>query len=152
MKKSVKFYSSRLALTVIIFSLLGIGLMGMFSIALAQGDAWTKKANMPTARMGLAIVVVNDSIYAIGGYPRANSQGLKTNEVYDPSTDTWTKKLNMPTKRLGLAASVVKGKIYVIGGASLATGGHPGVKTVEEYDPANDLTRLIKKVSLSKCK
>ena len=30
-------------------------------------DSWTKKADMPTARMGLAAAVVGGKIYAIGG-------------------------------------------------------------------------------------
>jgi N-acetylneuraminic acid mutarotase len=42
----------------------------------------------------------------------------------------------MPTARLGLATSVVDGKIYAIGGYAAAVS--PGMRTVEEYDPATD--------------
>jgi uncharacterized membrane protein YwaF len=39
---------------------------------------------MPTARSGLAAAVVNNIIYAIGGYIGNNH--LSTNEAYNPST------------------------------------------------------------------
>jgi N-acetylneuraminic acid mutarotase len=42
----------------------------------------------------------------------------------------------MPTARLGLATSVVDGKIYAIGGYAIAAA--PGMRTVEEYNPATD--------------
>jgi len=38
-------------------------------------DAWNKRANMPTARMGLTTCVVDGKIYAIGGYEKANAPG-----------------------------------------------------------------------------
>ena len=50
--------------------------------------------------------------------------------------DTWIRKRDMPTARLGLATSVVHGKIYAIGGYRQANA--PGMRTVEEYDPATD--------------
>ena len=52
------------------------------------------------------------------------------------AADTWTEKSPMPTARLGLATSVVDGKIYAIGGYAIAAA--PGMRTVEEYDPATD--------------
>ena len=33
----------------------------------AEGDTWTRKADMPTARMLLSTSVVDGKIYAIGG-------------------------------------------------------------------------------------
>lgn len=67
----------------------------------------------------------------------ADVPGLKTVEVYDPSTDTWTTKAPMPTGRRQLAASVVNGKIYAIGG--YVNKGQPGLATVEEYNPITDV-------------
>jgi N-acetylneuraminic acid mutarotase len=106
------------------------------AVSLAQGDVWTQKADMPTARLGLTTAVVNGKIYAIGGYARANSPAMKTVEEYDPATDTWTTKADMPTARMWLSASVVDGKIYVIGG--WVNFWEPGISTVEEYDPSTD--------------
>jgi N-acetylneuraminic acid mutarotase len=88
------------------------------------------KANMPTGRYRLAIGVVNNKIYAIGGVG-----GLATVEEYNPAMNIWTNCggscTSMPTSRNDLAAGVVNNKIYAIGG-------HVGspITTVEEYDPA----------------
>jgi N-acetylneuraminic acid mutarotase len=114
---------------------LGIAL-GFVSVSPAQEGIWTQKADMPTARLGLASSVVNGKIYAIGGYRAANNAGMKTVEEYDPATDTWTTKANMPTGRRWLSSSEVNGKIYAFGG--FTNFGQPGLSTLEEYDPATD--------------
>ena len=94
-------------------------------------DTWTKKADMPTARVMLSTEVVNDDIYAMGG-ALSFVNALSTVEVYDSATDTWTKKSDMPTARRALSASVVNGKVYAIGGSSAA---NIPLATVEEYTP-----------------
>jgi len=101
-----------------------------------ERDTWTSKADMPTGRLGLATAVVDGKIYAIGGYPYANGEGMTTNEVYDPKTNTWESKSPMPTGRRWMSASTVDGKIYVFGGYTNVRG--PGLSTVEEYDPETD--------------
>jgi N-acetylneuraminic acid mutarotase len=102
-------------------------------------NTWTKKAPMPTAREKLAIAVVNDKIYAIGGYyeegefpPLYYRYTLATVECYDPITDTWSTLADMPTPRYGLAAGVVNGKIYAIGGNSNDS---IELNVTEEYNP-----------------
>ena len=97
----------------------------------AAEEIWTKKADMPTARMLLGACTVDGKIYAIGGggAPHVGSSAV---EEYDPETDTWTRKAAMPTPRAGLGVSAVNGKIYAIGGAPL------GGQAVEEYDPGTD--------------
>jgi N-acetylneuraminic acid mutarotase len=92
------------------------------------GDSWTTKAPMPTRRAYLAAAVVNNIIYAIGGY---TDYHLSTNEAYDPSTGSWTTKAPMPTPRGYLAAAVVNNIIYAIGGAFYHS-------TNEAYDPSTD--------------
>ena len=82
-------------------------------------DIWTKKANMPTARIDPAVSLVNGKIYVVGGttdgtWPLNHTSSAV--EVYDPSTDTWVRQIDMPTPRVGPSAGVVDGKIYVIGG------------------------------------
>jgi N-acetylneuraminic acid mutarotase len=98
-------------------------------------DTWARKADMPTPRGLLCTVVVNGKIYAIGG--GTTSVGFSSVEVYDPATDTWMIENDMPVTRafLSTSASEVDGKIYVIGGSQSGGGGHPGLKTVYEYEP-----------------
>ena len=98
---------------ILTITLILTGLMGAASISLAQkvpkGGRWTKKAEMPTARSHLSTAVVNNQIYAVGGWSGAGPavgccnmpiESLTTVEAYDPTTDKWTKKASIPTKRM----------------------------------------------------
>jgi N-acetylneuraminic acid mutarotase len=49
-----------------------------------ENDSWTLGAEMPTSRGWLAVAVVNDLIYAIGGSPYLMASSLTTNEQYVP--------------------------------------------------------------------
>jgi len=109
-----------------------VGLLGITSLTLAQGNPWATKANMPTPRALLSTSVVDGVIYAIGGGTGPYSD-FSTVEAYDPKTDTWTKKINMPTPRAGLSTCAVDGIIYAIGGHW-----SPGLATVEAYNPVTD--------------
>ena len=104
-------------------------------------DAWTTKADMPTARTMAAIAVVDGIIYVIGGVFGETVQDnrvLSAVEAYDPATDTWTAKADMPTARFGFAACVLDGQIYAFGGNTKWDGPEGIVSTVEVYDPATD--------------
>jgi N-acetylneuraminic acid mutarotase len=112
------------------------------SLTLEAEDAWTTKADMPTARSYLSASVVDGKIYVIGGLSD-KTVSISTVEVYDPATNTWERKADMPTARLGLSTSVVLGRIYVIGGlpgADVIGAGVVGAacSKVEEYDPVTD--------------
>ncbi len=110
-------------------------LLGMASRSYAAEGVWTKKADVPTARLCPSTCVVDGKIYAIGGATSIQGTYLPIVEVYDPVTDTWTRKTDMPTRRNALATAVVNGKIYAIGGEPTP---QASLGTVEEYDPATD--------------
>jgi len=101
-------------------------------IVRASEDSWTILAEMPTARSGLGVAVVDGKIYAIGGF--GYDSQLDINEEYDPVTDTWTTKTPMPIRRHRFAIAVVQNKIYVIGGE--IPGNYSSVNQV--YDPTTD--------------
>ena len=94
-----------------------------------ETNQWTAKAPMLTVRDSLAVGVVKDKIYAIGGCGGGFVCSLTVVEEYDPATNQWTIKASMPTGRFDLAIGVVNNKIYAVGG---------GDTKVEEYDPATD--------------
>ncbi|MGW8317413.1 MAG: kelch repeat-containing protein, partial [Bacteroidales bacterium] len=108
MKRSTKSHLMNSPFALMVLSFIVMGLMGMLSITQAQNSSWTQKADMPTARLGLATAVVDGKIYAIGGYPYANGAGMTTNEVYDPNTNKWEGRAPMPTGRRWMSASSVK--------------------------------------------
>lgn len=93
---------------------------------------WMSRVPMPTKRAGLAIGVVNNKIYAIGGEDPFGD--LSTNEEYDPTTNIWKSNASMPTARRYAAIGVVNNRIYVIGGANQGN----ILSTNEEYDPNTD--------------
>ncbi len=108
-------------------------LLGTPSMGVAVEDMWTRKADMPTKRLGLSTSVVNGKIYAIGGGKSIEGTAFRTVEAYDPVTDTWTKEADMLTRRYFHSASVVNKKVYIIGGAIAEMVTTP---IVEKYDPA----------------
>lgn len=103
-------------------------------------DTWNSTLTaMPTARAGLAVAVVGNAIYAIGGRTGTagpNSPGkLAVVERYDIDTDSWTTVAPLPSARSDLAAAVVGGKIYVFGGF---TGAGALTGAVDVYDPTKN--------------
>jgi len=102
-------------------------------------DLWQIKTAMPTERHGFAVGVVNNKIYAIGGWNKFANSWLTTVQEYDPQTDKWTSKKSMPTARRWLGVGVVNNKIYAIGGSN-----NRYCPEVEEYDPETNIwTRKI---------
>lgn len=94
-------------------------------------DSWSSKSPMPTARWDLAVSIVNQKIYAVGGWDPVQAKALATLEEYDVSTDTWTTKAPMPTPRTGLVAFSARGKLYTYGGFD----GNNVTDAVEVYNP-----------------
>jgi len=105
-------------------------------------DTWTRKADMPTPRSGIATCVVDGKIYAIGGEAVFNNgPGYSTLvEVYDPAKDEWTKDTDLPFGIRTPGASAVNGKIYVIGGMRTPVWPRPCLSTVLEYDTGFRIT------------
>jgi N-acetylneuraminic acid mutarotase len=103
-------------------------------------DTWNAALSpMPTPRAGLAVAVVGNAIYAIGG--RSNTGGpcsgleLAAVERYDIDTDTWAPVAPLPSARSDLAATTAGGKIYIFGGCDPAGN---ILADVDVYDPVTD--------------
>ena len=109
-------------------------------------SARSRSASVPGVRLrsldvraDLAIAVVGNSIYAIGG--RTSTGGpctggpLATVERYDIASDTWTPVASLLAPRSDLAAATVGGKTYVFGGCD-AAGNFPA--DVDVYNPVTD--------------
>ena len=139
--------SKTLALVIVLVFLIASSIIVVLSVSGATAEnTWTAKAPMPTARTLLGVAVVNDKIYAIGGYPNR----LNVTEEYNPTTNTWTTKADMPTPRFSFAIAVYHNKIYCIGGLIADSNpmlGSSVTGAIEVYDPASDTWEVKKSMS-----
>jgi N-acetylneuraminic acid mutarotase len=81
-------------------------------------DKWTTLASMSTVRRAFQTEVVDDKIYAFGGFDTYNldlDNELLSVEVYDPSTNKWTTLASMSKKGIYLHTEVIDKVIYAIG-------------------------------------
>jgi hypothetical protein len=115
------------------------------------GSRWTARAAMPTPRFYLGAALVDDIIYAAGGYT-ISTPDLAVVEAYDPAANSWTTRAPMLAGRGGLALVGVGsgepgcgGYLYAIGG-----GWNAQVATVERYDPANNRWGRISSLTLAR--
>lgn len=81
------------------------------------GNIWSSATPCPLSNY-LQGVVLNSSIYIVGGQPEGQTTYYDEVYRYDPSTDQWNALANMPEAR-SLSAAIVYDEehIYVIGGA-----------------------------------
>jgi N-acetylneuraminic acid mutarotase len=90
-------------------------------------DEWISGPCLHTPRESLAVAVLRDKVYAIGGLDE-NGNFLDTVEVLDPSKGEWIELQQLMTiPRATHGAAVLDGILYVAGGGS---------SSVEFFDPA----------------
>ncbi|XP_078494073.1 kelch-like protein 15 [Ciona intestinalis] len=92
---------------------------------------------MQTPRCWFAAVVLNNAIYAIGGFD--GKQFLKSVEKYNVDDDTWVYVENMNKEKYGHAACVAQNKIYVVGGGD----------SIECYDDQTDKWSVVGETEVS---
>ena len=128
-----------LTITLILTVLLSFPILSLAQKVPPQGK-WDRKADMPTVRSHLSVSVVNNLIYAFGGWDSKLRQRLATVEVYNPATDKWKKLPDMPTGREQFTTNVVDGKVYFFGGVTAVKRRDKIVTktlaTIDVYDPA----------------
>lgn len=108
-------------------------------------DTWTGGPDMLMPHDYPASVVMNGSIYVLGGHhPEATKGGPMTDpgfsfcEVFNPAMGVWREIAPMPTARFAAAAVVLNNRILVLGGAGLREEGFRNFAVVESYDPSLD--------------
>lgn len=105
-------------------------------------DAWSKLADLPTPRLGLATARAKDGrVFAIGGRAM-DGKPSSVVEVWSPSTKTWSAGPSLPTPRLSLqAVAGADGLIYAIGGRDAQ---QTPLAVVEVLDPnTNQWTQAV---------
>jgi N-acetylneuraminic acid mutarotase len=113
---------------------LKISLSIIFILVAGIQAQWRYGPVMPTARYGMAAVVVDEMIYVIGG-AEAGRNGLSTVEVFNPATGFWTENVSeINNARIYAAAAVFEGQIFLFGG----TNKNQLIPQVEMYEPGTD--------------
>ncbi len=94
---------------------------------------WEELASLPVSNSGMAVAVVENNIYSIGG---ETESGITNRlEKYDPQADKWVSKAPKPTSAADIGAAVIGNLIYVPGGV---TESGKIVDALEIYDPRSD--------------
>ncbi|KAL8598586.1 hypothetical protein ACOMHN_013469 [Nucella lapillus] len=103
----------------------------------AVRNIWVPCRPMTVPRNRLAVGVIDNMIYALGG-----SQG-KTHhssaERYNPEMDTWEVINSMKTRRIGVGCAVINRLLFAVGGFD----GVNRLSSVECYDPEKNEWRSV---------
>ena len=102
---------------------------------------WTKKADLPTPRFDLSIGVIDNKLYALGGYDWDGHRTFSSAEVYDANEDRWYMLQDMSYSRRNCGVGVLDKRLYVVGGL-----GEPRndkerwgyLSSLEMYEPDSD--------------
>jgi N-acetylneuraminic acid mutarotase len=97
-----------------------------------KSNAWTRLADLPGPRHHMPLVVVDDTLYAFGGFSDRRFTPESTVWAYDEKGDTWSPRAPIPAPRGASAAGVVDGKVVIVGGYGL---GRALLDTTLIFDP-----------------
>ncbi|GAM10157.1 hypothetical protein OR1_02445 [Geobacter sp. OR-1] len=100
--------------------------------AMAGQLTWSNKTLLPTATSRAASVVVNGTIYVLGG--ATNSGTTAAVEAYDPLTDSWLAKPALSETRFAGGETVLDGVVYIAGGSAV---GSTPTAAILSYDTAS---------------
>ena len=82
-------------------------------------NAWQRIADLPEPRHHMPLVVLNDTLYAIGGFDELRFTPKTSLWIYRGDKNAWEERAPLPEPRGASAAGVVNGKIVVVGGYGL---------------------------------
>ena len=104
-------------------------------------DAWEGVAPMPYALAGMSLVVVRDTLFAVGGDGPRFTIPEQALFAYDADRDVWETRLPIPDQRLETEAVAIEERLWLIGGPVVFDGDHsrdiPGLQILE-YTPGDD--------------
>jgi N-acetylneuraminic acid mutarotase len=98
-------------------------------------DKWERRADLPEPRHHMPLVVLNDTMYAIGGFDELRFVPKANLWIYRVDKNVWEPRASLPVPRGATAAGVVNGKIVVAGG--YGAGRHLFDSTLV-YDPGTN--------------
>ncbi len=100
-----------------------------------QLQEWSKVADLPMPRSGVASCTVHGLIYIVGGRNNSPDGNVDSSavDVYDPAINSWRKCANMSVPRNRVGVGSIDGLLYAVGGS------HGGThhNTVERFVPGS---------------
>ena len=115
-----------------------IGTADISNVSVTCGaGTWSSLSPMPIPRGDVAVAVVNNILYVIGGVSSTPTGSCYNNvDAYDPSTNQWTTKAPLPFAGSAMSAVAINNLIYVFGGENCGAG--TASANVYIYHPATD--------------
>src|SRR4051812_47002904 len=98
-------------------------------------NTWQRVADLPEPRHHMPLLVVNDTLYAIGGFDGLRFTPKATLWIYRADKNTWEERAPLPAPRGATGAGVVSGKLVVVGGYGL---NRALLDTTIVYDPRSN--------------
>ncbi|XP_016658623.1 ring canal kelch homolog isoform X2 [Acyrthosiphon pisum] len=80
-------------------------------------EEWRMVSSMAIKRCDVGVGILNNLLYAVGGFDISTSEELNSVECYDPSLDEWKLVAPMSKRRSSFGIGVLDGVIYAVGGA-----------------------------------
>ncbi|MGB1873953.1 MAG: Kelch repeat-containing protein, partial [Akkermansiaceae bacterium] len=101
------------------------------------GFNWTEGIPSPIPRTEAGGIVIDNKIYAFGGFFNTSLDATLQSHVFDPATDEWTRLADMPAKITHSIPVYDGNTVWLVAGFD---GDNPGVAVsdVYKYDVAND--------------
>ncbi|XP_029345742.1 kelch-like protein 2 [Acyrthosiphon pisum] len=99
---------------------------------------WQQCNDMLVERQFLGVGVINNNIYAVGGYNQSR-HAVDTVECYNPSMDMWSPVANLRVCRFCACVEVLNGVLYAVGGHD----GSDHLSSVEAYTPSTEVWTSI---------
>lgn len=113
-------------------------------LTLERAVSLTPLASMTVPRCGFGLKVVNNKLFACGGYDRGEC--MKSTEFYDSQTNKWIPAADMSVPRGRFSTENVQDEIYAVGGSN----GQIEQKTVECYNYETNKWSTISEVAKAK--
>ncbi|CAI6347392.1 unnamed protein product [Macrosiphum euphorbiae] len=130
-----------------VFALGGLNMSSSKSVSMvdvsSQSPSWVPMVDMLITRTRLGVGVLDDRIYAVGGYD--GTRGLNSVEVFDVSTQKWRMVTSMTSNKWDLGVGVLNNRLYAIGG-----GDKNVTNSVEYYDPTLDSWTPVSNMSTNR--
>src|SRR6204780_393716 len=98
-------------------------------------DAWARIADLPEDRHHMPLVVVGDTMYAVGGLEGQQFVPQTTLWIYRADRNTWETRAPLPAPRGASAAVAVNGRLIVVGGFGV---NRALLDSIAVYDPATN--------------